>query len=414
MLGFDPEIMAPIGAKGASVGRERTSMEERGSSSCPRTLIVDIARRHAGCESRVLGLAPKLPAGSVGIAGVDDSPLCRQARALGIPFHAVGAGKYSPGIVRELCRTIRENGYQVLDAQNSMSKLWGTLAAAKAGVALAFTVNGVMDLAYASTPKGFIYQRLEMYGNRHLDLCIAVSHLDRGRIVARWGLPDDAVRVVHNAIELDTAAIACEPRELRERFELPGDAIVCVAAGRLEWQKDYPCLIRAFARIANAHPRLHCLIMGEGHLRDKLQGEIERAGLGCRVRLLGFRSRDEVLTIVHSADMFVMSSHYEGTPVALLEAAALGKPIVASAVGGIPELVADGREALLFPESDSDAFAAALERFLATPGLMVRCGVAAARRVRAEFTTEIQARSTAACYREALSRARLRHVPVAD
>jgi len=408
MLGFDPEIMAPIGAKGASVGRERTSMEERGSSSCPRTLIVDIARRHAGCESRVLGLAPKLPAGSVGIAGVDDSPLCRQARALGIPFHAVGAGKYSPGIVRELCRTIRESGYQVLDPQNTMSKLWSTLAAARTGVALAFTVNGVMDLAYASTPKGLIYQRLEMYGNRHLDLCIAVSHVDRARIIARWGLPGDAVRVVHNAIDLDTAAIPHQPRELRERFELPGDAIVCAAAGRLEWQKDYPCLIRSFARLADEQPRLHCLIMGEGNLRSRLQCEIDRAGLSDKMRLIGFRSRDEVLTIVNSADVFVMSSHYEGTPVALLEAAALGKPIIATAVGGIPELVADGREALLAPESDSQAFAAALKRFLAAPDLMARRGVAAAKRVRAEFTTDIQGRATAACYRVALARSKER------
>jgi glycosyltransferase involved in cell wall biosynthesis len=126
----------------------------------------------------------------------------------------------------------------------------------------------------------------------------------------------------------------------------------------LEPQKDFPLLIRAFARLAGDIPDARLVIAGDGSLRGSLQAQIEQAGLQQRCRLLGHVS--DVPLLHHAFNLFVQSSFYEGTPNAVLEAMALESPIVATDAGGTAEIARHGIDALIVPFRDEPALTAAL------------------------------------------------------
>ncbi|HEX6198806.1 MAG TPA: glycosyltransferase, partial [Thermoanaerobaculia bacterium] len=138
-------------------------------------------------------------------------------------------------------------------------------------------------------------------------------------------------------------------------------------------------------------PEVTWEVVGEGSLRGELEGEIDRRGLAGAVRLAGALPEDEVARRLARADLFVLPSvvapdgQMEGIPVALMEAMAAGRPVVASRLSGIPELVADGETGLLVPPGDAGAVAAAVARLLEEPGLGARLGEAGRRRVAEEF-----------------------------
>jgi glycosyltransferase involved in cell wall biosynthesis len=174
--------------------------------------------------------------------------------------------------------------------------------------------------------------------------------------------------------------------------------------GRLVPQKGFDLLIQAFQKIASQVPDLHCLIVGEGDDKDKLSAQIRAAGLEKRIYLVGYRDRQDVLSIVRSSDIFVMPSRYEGTPIALLEAAALARPILATCAGGIPELVTHEQHAFLVPPEDPAAFADGLARLARDPEYAGRLGQNAQQRVRESFSPQLQQEQTWAAYEKALSR----------
>jgi len=174
--------------------------------------------------------------------------------------------------------------------------------------------------------------------------------------------------------------------------------------GRLVEAKGFPHLINSMRLAGQERGDLRCLIVGEGHLRTALEEQIAGAGLQGRVILAGFRQHDDVLRIVNACDLFLMPSVTEGTPIGLLEAMALGKPIIASRVGGIPAVVTDGGEALLIEPGDEAGLAQAILRLAADSTLARRLGSAAEQRARQDFALEVQVQATLDVYRKALQR----------
>jgi glycosyltransferase involved in cell wall biosynthesis len=168
--------------------------------------------------------------------------------------------------------------------------------------------------------------------------------------------------------------------------------------------KGYDVLIDAMQKIAAQVPKLFCLIVGEGECREELSEQIRAAGLERRVRLLGYCARPDAMSILKSSDIFVMPSRYEGTPIALLEAAALARPILASCTGGIPELVTDGEHAALVPPAHSRALARELARLSLDSSYAQTLGQNAQQRVRQTFDLESQVSATWNAYQKALNR----------
>jgi glycosyltransferase involved in cell wall biosynthesis len=133
----------------------------------------------------------------------------------------------------------------------------------------------------------------------------------------------------------------------------------------LEEVKDYPTLLQAFSQVAVEHPEAQLVIVGQGTLEAELKQMAGRLGLGDRVRFLGLRT--DVASLMNAADAFVMSSAWEGMPMVVLEAQASGLPVVATHVGGIPEVVVPGKTGYLVPPRDPDALADAMKKLMALP-----------------------------------------------
>jgi glycosyltransferase involved in cell wall biosynthesis len=140
---------------------------------------------------------------------------------------------------------------------------------------------------------------------------------------------------------------------------------VWLAVGRYETAKDYPNLLRAFARIHERHAQAVLWIVGEGSLQQETEDLARALGLGDRVRFLGVRS--DVPEVMSAADGYVMSSAWEGMPIVLLEAAAAALPIVSTRVGGNHEVVREGESGFLVPPRDDGSLAAAMLRLMDLP-----------------------------------------------
>jgi len=188
-----------------------------------------------------------------------------------------------------------------------------------------------------------------------------------------WGVDPGRSSVLPNP--------APEPPKLPDRAalreELGLDGNVLVFAGRLGPQKDVGTLLEALVRV----PAVTLAIAGDGPERAALERRAGELGLDGRVRFLGTVPRDTVLRLFGAADASVLPSAWENFPHTVVEALAVGCPVIATAVGGVPEVVVDGENGLLVPARDSQALAAAIGRFFSDAGLRERLAAAAARSV---------------------------------
>jgi glycosyltransferase involved in cell wall biosynthesis len=211
------------------------------------------------------------------------------------------------------------------------------------------------------------------------------------------------MRLIHNAVDLSgfdptTELRATVRRELGLEY-----AWVWLAVGRLEPQKDLSTLLKAFQRIHELRPESALLIVGEGRLRPALEREISDLGLDKAVCLLGMRA--DVSSLMAGADAYVMSSVYEGLPLVLVEAAASRLPIVATDVGGNPDVVIDGETGLLVPAGSPDSLGKAMTRLMMMPDSERRCMVEKSRaRVEARFEMTRIVDQWEELYREVLER----------
>jgi glycosyltransferase involved in cell wall biosynthesis len=148
--------------------------------------------------------------------------------------------------------------------------------------------------------------------------------------------------------------------------------------------------------------RIYCVVAGSGELLESLKALIEREGISQHVILLGHVPRSKILSLIAVGDIFVMPSRSEGTPIALLEAASLKKPILATAVGGIPELVKNEEECLLVEAGNVSELINGIRRLIQDEALSERLGENAYRRVIKDFSLDVQALATIQTYNKAL------------
>lgn len=187
---------------------------------------------------------------------------------------------------------------------------------------------------------------------RRTDRIIAISAAVKD-VLAADGVPATEVTVVPDGIDPDEVRrAAAEPAHIRALLHLPPGTPLAVNVAALVDHKDQHTLIRAAQYARAARPDLHWAIAGEGKLRGALTAEIARLGLADRVHLLGYVNAADAL--IREADVFVMSSKEEGLGSVILNALALGKPVVATAAGGIPEILPPGA---LVPVGDAAALA---------------------------------------------------------
>src|SRR5262245_29260894 len=212
--------------------------------------------------------------------------------------------------------------------------------------------------------------RLRMLGyrltNRLVDHITIISQAAADRFIRDRIVPPALLEVVPNGV--DTERYRAVPGGTRERLRQSlglGTEFAWLAVGRFETAKDYPNMLRAFARVLAERPGAVLLLVGRGSLQSETEALAGSLGLVGKVRFVG--TREDVPEFMTVADGYVMSSAWEGMPMVLLEAAAAGLPIVATRVGGNQEVVREGVTGFLAPPGDDGALAAALLRLMALP-----------------------------------------------
>ena len=318
-----------------------TSMGMGGADQ--QILILAQAMKARGHEVRIVALAPL---GAMGL----------EARRAGIPTESLDLQR-NLGIVPRffrLVRMIREWRPDVLHSHMVHANLMARAARALAPVpALISTIHSIND-------GGAVRMAAYRLTNGLVDRFTIISRIAAQRYVTIGAVPEARLQVVPNTV--DTARFRRLPNvraALRRELGV-GDGFLWLAVGRFEPAKDYPTMIAAFARLAAERPKSELLLVGEGSLKGEVERLIRQGRLEGRVRLLGVRR--DVPELLSAADGYVLSSAWEGMPVALLEAAAVELPVVATRVGGVPEVVEDGTTGLLVPTGNPVALAGAMVR----------------------------------------------------
>lgn len=224
-------------------------------------------------------------------------------------------------------------------------------------------------------------------------------------ILVEDGIAVDRVDVVHDGI--DVGKVQRLPAlDIHSEFWLPRGVPVIVNVGALVGHKGQRHLLDALPIVMQEVADAHLVILGEGELRPALERQIKDLGLEKRVRLPGFR--EDVLQLVKSADLFVMSSVTEGLGSAVLDAMAMSLAVVGTRAGGIPEAVVDGETGLLVPPGEPGPLAAAIVRLLDDAALRTKYGQAGAERVATHFGVDRLVEGTIEVYARAIERERAR------
>jgi glycosyltransferase involved in cell wall biosynthesis len=343
----------------------------------------------------------KMDRNRVALAALENSPVAIEARRAGLQVFSVGKSKSGLHVLPSLVSIIRGEGFQVLDTQNPQSKFWGSLASFLTGAALVSTLNSWYGNEHGKKSlKGRLYAMLELGTNFALDRYIVVSKPIH-EVLVQHRVSSQMIDLIHNAVEINHDRAMDGGKSLSYALNLPANSIVLIAAGRLTWAKGYEDLIDALNLIVEDDPRVYCLIAGDGELRQSLEAHIKNSGLSKHVLLLGYLPREDVLALMGVCDIFVMPSRSEGTPIALLEAAALRKPILATSVGGIPELLENGQECILVPSGNLSELANGIRMLILDKSLARRLAENAYQRASRDFTVDAQVLATIQSYNRA-------------
>jgi glycosyltransferase involved in cell wall biosynthesis len=284
----------------------------------------------------------------------------------GIVVEHLGRSRFDPRILTDLVALARRRRAAILHVHGYAAADFGRLAARLSGCAL------VLHEHFAD-PRMPSYQRLADCLLAPLtDAAIAVSRSTLDFLVRERHVAADRIRLIWNGAPLDEFAPVSAERAacVRAELGLPLGSPVVGAIGRLNAQKGHTYLVRAAPSIAAVVPEVRFLVVGDGDLLESLRSEA--AGLGVLDRFVFAGHRTDVPAILGAIDVLAIPSLYEGTPLALFEAMASAKAIVATHVDGCKEILVDGLTALLVPPCDPIALAAALVRVLEDRELRLR------------------------------------------
>jgi glycosyltransferase involved in cell wall biosynthesis len=336
------------------------------------------------------------------VASEEGGPLVDELEKIGIRHVPVRLGKLSGlSAAGALAAVLQENAVDILHTHGGVAGLYGRLAARKARTpAVVHTVHGIHYLHYRNPAAKRAFIVLERRLSRITDAVVFVSAADMESAARlRLALPPKA-RLIRNGVAPIPPERLRESAAVRAELGAVGRPLV-VAVSRLHRQKGVTYLLRAVPLVRNEIPDVRVVVAGGGPLADRLGAEVKALRVGDNAALLG--ERTDALDILAAADLFVLPSLWEGLPYVLVEAAALEKPIVATDIDGVREVIRSGATGVLVPPRDPAALAAAILFLLKDRAFTSRLGEAARNEIPSQFSVERMISETESLYLEVLS-----------
>jgi len=264
------------------------------------------------------------------------------------------------GLIRRIATILRELGPHVVHTHNVTTLFYTGPAARRAGVpVVVHTEHG--RGAYLQLRKRLLGRLAGRYARSFY--CLTEDMADW--VATHRIVPRHKIRLIFNGIDTARFRETCDPAAVRDELGIPSDAPVIGTVGRLSEIKRHDVLIRAFDLIHQRAPHVHLILVGDGPLRQSLGELAAGLGLDACVHFVGFRPH--ALPYLRVMDVFALTSRSEGMPQAVLEAQIVGVPVVANRVGGLPELIDDGRTGRLVTPGNELELAETMLTVLADP-----------------------------------------------
>jgi len=356
-----------------------------------KVLHVNTERTWRGGEQQVLYLARGLQA-----RGVTQELLCQQnsvlaarARDAGLPvWERRLHGEVDLPSMRAMAERLRAGHFDLIHMHTSHAHTLGLVAARLAGRRR----PGDRPATLVSRRVDFSIRKRRLLDFSHLkytwglDRIVCVSEMIRA-VLLRDGLPPALVGVVHSGVDVARLNGAPDRRaDYRREFGVPSGAPLIATVGHCADHKGQRFLVAAAPAVLQRFPEARILVVGEGELLPDLKEQARALHVEGRVLFPGFRT--DVPALLRALDLFCFPSHLEGLGTSVLDALAVGLPVVATTAGGIPEMITDGVHGRLVPPRDPAALAAALVEMLEHPERARQMGEAGRARVMAEFTAD--------------------------
>jgi glycosyltransferase involved in cell wall biosynthesis len=363
--------------------------------------LVDNPDITGGGERMAVTIAMRLDPGRFDRAlcatrSVDGPNFDRELREAGVTtFSLDRRSRHALSAWRPLISFLRRQQIDIVHAHKFGSNVWGTLLGRLSGVPIVIA----HEQSWASARYSAGGPRLRSFLDRevvarHADVFFAVSQADRRRMIDLEGVPAERVRVLPNAIPAPIPT----GHDVRRELAIPPTAPVVGTVCQLRPEKGLDLLVTAASELVPRYPELRILIAGDGVEEGALRALVGRYGLGANVLLLG--TRTDIPDVVAAFDIGVCCSHFEGTPLSVMEYMAAGKPVVASDVGGLPELIQHGVHGLLVEPGSPPALADALANLLDEPQRRATLGSQAQERQTREFDLDHAVRRIENLYEE--------------
>lgn len=370
-----------------------------------QVLLFTDADVFAGTERHIFDLAEALrsdfPDLETRVACPRPSPLAARCEDAGIAVMGIPKrGLVDWNAVRVLRRALKSGNLDIVHAHNGRTALAAALAVtfARRGAFVMTQHFLAPNHTSQSGIQGALSGLAHRFVVRRAHRLIAISHAVGNAMRARHSEDGEKIRVVLNGVPDCAHRVLDSPNQVREKFGI-GNRPLLICASRLETEKGFAVLIEAMAAVCRAQPDVLCLIAGEGQLRDALQAQIERENLEENVRLVGFQ--DDIASLMNAADVFVLPSLNEPFGLSLIEAMALGKPVVATRAGGPLEIVEENVSGYLIAPASPHELAVAVIGLLCDANKREKMGKAARARYESCFTANRMAREIVAVYEDA-------------
>jgi glycosyltransferase involved in cell wall biosynthesis len=299
------------------------------------------------------------------------------AEAAGVQFMGLTRrGRWDLAAWRPLIRLLRSGRVQIVHGHMFGSNVWAVVLGRMARVPV--VIAHEHSWAFTGAPWRRLVDRHVI--GRGCDAVIACSQEDQRRMIEVEGIAADDVFLLPNGI---VARAPTPGRDVRRELGIAADAPVVGSVGTLRAEKRFDVFLRAVAQLVARFPDLRVLVVGEGRERGRLEALAAQLPIADAALFLGARS--DVPDVLQAIDVAVNCSDFEGSPLSVLEYMEAARPVVATRVGGVPDLIDDGVHGLLVPRRDPAALAAAVEALLTNPERRLTMGAAGRERRRAQF-----------------------------